>query len=307
MQGSMTVLRRRMANGSVPYSLADALTPQPRLGPHRYPPSGYRGEMGPVTPQQQHNSGQARKPSANLLQKRPLERSRRSSHANLRRVLNRYRRQQEEQAGLPPLVATECIPAAGRPPRPTPALPAHGRRKTPTRFRRGMLAFAGWCMLFAACSDSSATPSQAAAAARGTREDSAAARIDRMPVATSAEQRSEQLQSLIQALAPDYKPTQSFTGIAQATAAHHLLVLQRGHCYRILGVGGTGVVDLDLALFDGDQIERYQDASSDRYPQLGVRPSLCPRQAQAYRLEVRAYRGQGPYSVTVYESPTVSL
>lgn len=126
-----------------------------------------------------------------------------------------------------------------------------------------------------------------------------------LPVATSAEERKAQLAEMARVLAPEYRPTKPhYTGsLRQGEATDHLLVLRYGHCYRLIGVGGEGLSDLDLALFDSNHVEARRDLTTDRYPHLGVRPSLCPTRSQPYRLRVQAHHGSGAYTVVLLQSP----
>ena len=79
-----------------------------------------------------------------------------------------------------------------------------------------------------------------------------------------------------------------------------------GHCYRVLGVGGPGVEDVDLALRDltGNTIE--VDHSSDNLPTVGIDRQLCLPVSmgnQTIQLELRVARGQGEVGVQVFGSP----
>lgn len=89
----------------------------------------------------------------------------------------------------------------------------------------------------------------------------------------------------------------------QGKHGDHLLVLKSIYCYRILGVGGPDVVDLDLALFDPDGVEVQRDLGQDAFPVLGQPVNLCPPEPGAYRLQVGMYEGHGPYVVGVYHTP----
>ena len=73
-----------------------------------------------------------------------------------------------------------------------------------------------------------------------------------------------------------------------------------GRCYRIIGVGGVGVRDLDLRLRDmsGNVID--QDVATDNFPVIGLQHQLCPTTPGAYRLEVLMYAGAGEFGVQVY-------
>ena len=79
-----------------------------------------------------------------------------------------------------------------------------------------------------------------------------------------------------------------------------------GHCYRVLGVGGPGVEDVDLALRDlaGNVID--MDRSSDNVPLIGIDRQLCLPAGmgnQSVQLEHRAARGEGEVGAQVFGSP----
>ena len=90
--------------------------------------------------------------------------------------------------------------------------------------------------------------------------------------------------------------------LAERARQAFLLVLPYGHCYRILGVGGGGVTDLDLALFDGNNVEIARDVTEDATPGLGLGASVCPSDASAYRLDVRMRRGHGDFAIGVFRT-----
>lgn len=95
-----------------------------------------------------------------------------------------------------------------------------------------------------------------------------------------------------------------FSGkLAQGERSDHLLVLEGGRCYRAVGVGGDGVTDMDLFLYDPAGVQRNQDGSQDRYPLLGTPIEICPVVAGAYRLQVQMYEGGGEFAVGLYRTP----
>jgi hypothetical protein len=102
-------------------------------------------------------------------------------------------------------------------------------------------------------------------------------------------------------LVPDGEPFQG--QLKQGQRSDHLLVLRGGHCYRVLGVAGAEVEDLDLFLYDPDGVQLQQDAAQDRYPVLGMQADICPGRSGAHRLQVHAYQGGGPYAVRAFRTP----
>ena len=79
-----------------------------------------------------------------------------------------------------------------------------------------------------------------------------------------------------------------------------------GHCYRIIGVGGAGVGDLDLYLRDltGNVID--QDRAPDNFPVIGLDRQLCLPAGMgntSAQLEIRMAVGEGEIGVQVFGSP----
>lgn len=79
-----------------------------------------------------------------------------------------------------------------------------------------------------------------------------------------------------------------------------LLVLDYGKCYRVVGVGGPEAEDLDLVLYDPDNVQVQRDLAQDPYPVLGEQAEICPPMAGAYRLQVTMFKGRGRYLVRAY-------
>lgn len=82
--------------------------------------------------------------------------------------------------------------------------------------------------------------------------------------------------------------------------------VRAGHCYRIIGVGGQGVQDLDLYLRGPGGVLLDQDRAPDNFPVIGLDRQLCIPQAmgdQFADLEIRMARGQGEIGVQVFGTP----
>jgi hypothetical protein len=90
--------------------------------------------------------------------------------------------------------------------------------------------------------------------------------------------------------------------LAQGARSDHLLVLEAGRCYRVVGVGDEGVQDMDLFLYDPAGVQANQDSGQDRYPVLGKQIEICPLMAGAYRLQIQMYQGGGELAVGVYRT-----
>ena len=90
--------------------------------------------------------------------------------------------------------------------------------------------------------------------------------------------------------------------LAERARQDFLAVLTDGHCYRFLSVAGAEVQDLDLALFDANNVEVQRDVTEDPTPQLGGSVSICPIEPMAGRLEARMRRGHGPFAIVTLRS-----
>ena len=105
-----------------------------------------------------------------------------------------------------------------------------------------------------------------------------------------------------QQLAPGMMPaTPIFRGHLEQTQTQDFqAVLQPGKCFKIIGVGGEGVSDLDLYLFDPNNVALQQDTETDAYPVLGLESPICPQAAGQFRVQVRMYQGTGDFAVQVF-------
>lgn len=75
-----------------------------------------------------------------------------------------------------------------------------------------------------------------------------------------------------------------------------MVITAAGRCYTILGVGGQGVADLDLALFDPNGKRVASDLGFDPTPSL----QHCANWPGAYKLEAKVKRGAGEIAVQVF-------
>lgn len=73
-----------------------------------------------------------------------------------------------------------------------------------------------------------------------------------------------------------------------------------GRCYRIIGVGGVGVRDLDLRLRDGSGNVIDQDVATDNFPVLGLQRQLCLNWAGSFQVEIMMYSGGGEFGVQAF-------
>ena len=111
-----------------------------------------------------------------------------------------------------------------------------------------------------------------------------------------------QLQMRQQQFAAGMNPVMPMARGTLATSAtqNYSVPLQTGHCYKIIGVGGVGVTDLDLKLYDPTNNQVDADVATDNFPVIGLQRPLCPTVPGQYRLEVVMYAGMGEYGVQVF-------
>lgn len=86
----------------------------------------------------------------------------------------------------------------------------------------------------------------------------------------------------------------------QGGSQNYAVNMVPGQCYKIIGVGGPGVSDLDLKLYDPAGTMVDQDIATDNFPVIGLQHQLCPTAAGQYRLEVLMFSGSGEFGVQVF-------
>lgn len=80
-------------------------------------------------------------------------------------------------------------------------------------------------------------------------------------------------------------------------------VLQAGYCYRVIGVGGPTMADLDLWIVDENGNLIAQDTAVDNFPVLGLGANpICPRWTGPFFIRALAYRGYGEYGIQLFRS-----
>jgi hypothetical protein len=75
-----------------------------------------------------------------------------------------------------------------------------------------------------------------------------------------------------------------------------------GRCYRIIGVGGPGVQDLDLRLYDMNGNVIDQDIATDNFPVLGMQRPLCLNWSGSFVIDIHMYSGGGQIGVQAFAS-----
>lgn len=90
--------------------------------------------------------------------------------------------------------------------------------------------------------------------------------------------------------------------ITEGGARDFSRVLYTGWCYKVIGLGGEGVEDLDVRVYDPNQALLQRDTTQDRQPYIGQMRPICPAEPGAYRVEVRGAAGAGPFAIQLYRS-----
>lgn len=73
-----------------------------------------------------------------------------------------------------------------------------------------------------------------------------------------------------------------------------------GRCYRAFAVGGPGVADLDLVVYDPAGRPAAADLSRDRFPVVPPRGPACVEEDGVYTIAVAVTRGSGPYVLQIW-------
>lgn len=79
-------------------------------------------------------------------------------------------------------------------------------------------------------------------------------------------------------------------------------VLHTGWCYKVIGRGGEGVNDLDVRVYDPNDVLLQRDTSQDPTPLVGRMRPICPPASGTYRIELRVVDGEGEYAAQLYRS-----
>jgi hypothetical protein len=98
-----------------------------------------------------------------------------------------------------------------------------------------------------------------------------------------------------------YPITQLFRAqMGQGQRQYVTVTATPGRCYRIIGVGGQGVRDLDLRLRDTNGNVVDQDVATDNFPVLGLQRPLCLNWTGTFQIEVIMYSGGGEFGVQAF-------
>ncbi len=105
--------------------------------------------------------------------------------------------------------------------------------------------------------------------------------------------------------AAGYFPVTQLYRAQMGQGQHQFVTVQiaPGRCYRIIGVGGPGVQDLDLRIRDMNNNVVDQDVATDNFPVLGLNRQLCPTWNGTFQVEIIMYSGGGDIGVQAFASP----
>ena len=86
--------------------------------------------------------------------------------------------------------------------------------------------------------------------------------------------------------------------LASRQSLQQYVMMQAGRCYTIIGIGGQGVSDVDLALYNPNGKRVASDNGFDQTPMI----RHCAQWPGAYRLEATVKRGSGEIAPPVTRS-----
>lgn len=109
-------------------------------------------------------------------------------------------------------------------------------------------------------------------------------------------------------LAGNFAPGSALVGQVRRGAAsrgdsvNYAYTLVPGHCYTIVAAGSPSATDIDLYLFDPNRRRVTSDRDRNNFPHI----SHCAALPAAYRIEVKMYRGDGPFALGVFDAQGVA-
>ncbi len=117
---------------------------------------------------------------------------------------------------------------------------------------------------------------------------------------------AQQMSARYQQFAPDMVPTSPLHHgyLQQGQEEQFETVLEAGRCYRLIGVGGPSMSDLDLFIVDENGNAIAQDTATDNFPVLGLGDApICPRWTGPFFIRALAYSGAGEYGLQIFRTP----
>lgn len=89
--------------------------------------------------------------------------------------------------------------------------------------------------------------------------------------------------------------------LSQGQEERFQATLNAGNCYRVIGVGGQGISDLDLFIIDQNGNAIAQDTATDNFPVLGLGSDMvCPQWTGTFYIRALAYSGSGDYGLQLF-------
>ncbi len=79
-------------------------------------------------------------------------------------------------------------------------------------------------------------------------------------------------------------------------------VLRAGLCYKVLAQGDENVQDLDILVYDPENVLLQRDATLHNHPMIGIPRAICPMEPGLFRIELRMARGRGAYAAQIWVS-----
>jgi hypothetical protein len=80
-------------------------------------------------------------------------------------------------------------------------------------------------------------------------------------------------------------------------------VLRGGVCYKVLGGAAESVTDLDVLVYDPNNVLSQRDTTVSRELVIGTERGLCPSDTGLWRFELRAAAGSGDVIAQLWRLP----
>lgn len=79
-------------------------------------------------------------------------------------------------------------------------------------------------------------------------------------------------------------------------------MVYHGWCYQLIALGGEGIEDLDMRIYDDNDVLLQRDTTRDAQPYIGRMRPICPAVSATYRIQIRVVSGSGQFVAQVYRS-----
>lgn len=131
---------------------------------------------------------------------------------------------------------------------------------------------------------------------------------DEEVVPPTVEPPADELEARLRARGEEVAPYMVLEGSAmrgeaeQGGARDFSRMVHPGWCYKVIGLGGEGIEDLDLRVYDMNEVLLQRDTTRDPQPYIGQMRPICPGVSASYRIEVRVISGSGAFAAQLYRS-----